>query len=585
MYKLYGVKRIAAKTQAPSSTPKHISAYASIHHLHSTLTHPLYSSSSLCFHSIPYRFYGNEPSSQRRQRRRHRLESAAAELGLTTKSTTDDRPRAKHVLPTQIALRQMAGEVTKSTRHENETADERAVRLRQEEMVAKAAGIEAARLLRERIEVSQALPQGSFPTPQQQRQHQQQSSNQAQPSTSTSSGSLKSSISYKSKTSPFKKFDPFFDYDHALEEAATLHPPKVNEDTSKKTNKPNGSSHSSNQSSYPSQSYSTPSSHPPPPPSSSALDDHEAVLRAMSIGSHGLSMNSSSSKVPFAPIPTKALRAAKVLKAREETLQATKHTLSNVKKTAIEAAQAELKRLDQQFDDNDMGANADAGARLEFDPSLPIDAIPPSRRPTRSHGSNNMKILVDHPNSDDIVNDSESSSTSTSHSTSRRGPSSPVATLKANKHRLEESKFQQPQQVKQQPPHAAHGNANQSTSKKNKKSKNAQSQSQSSKSRPPIRPGPDGKIPLQSGGGGSIRRPDVVPWQPGLYVKQFLLKIHPDLYHGGGDMDPTGNGDEFVKVGDLSEHEERTCGETMVRVNQDTVAKFNAIVDYYKIVK
>lgn len=86
-----------------------------------------------------------------------------------------------------------------------------------------------------------------------------------------------------------------------------------------------------------------------------------------------------------------------------------------------------------------------------------------------------------------------------------------------------------------------------------------------------LMPDKDGKLPLQPADSPARPAP-AVPAHPALYLRNFLAKIHPDLFHQSGATTSAGASGPAS-----SEH--------MVQVNQDTVAKFNAIVDYYKHVK
>lgn len=429
--------------------------------------------------------------------------------------------RARRVLPTAVVLRQMAGLPADHTPSSTETPDERFRRLKREENVSKAAAIEASRLARQRLETIEILPDGMTPN---------------QPSKKIPI--LKQR--YTTQTvSPFKKFDPFFDYSTALDEAQQPQqqgdeeedPITAKTKNNKNNNKKKQKSSITSAGTDSSTKSPSSSSSPPPPPPPPRVDPHKL---AMSVRSASFAKESES--IPYARLPSKTLRPSKILAERAQMLARSKDTPQSVELDAVEAAKRALETGEDVPIDEPTEINED---KDEDDKQKSTDPVRP--------------IVV-----------------------RKRGPTSPQDLIRSNKHAVNSSHLESKnskKRAKRAAKAASKSGPSSSSSKKGKSTK--------------VEPGPDGKMPLQSDEGGrhTITRPKVVPWHPQLYIKQFLMKIHPDLYHIRDDPHEIG---EDVAIGDggpTQEKLQRTKGETMVTVNQETVAKFNAIVDYYKHVK
>jgi hypothetical protein len=495
---------------------------------------------------------------------------------LASATATPRRVRAA-IPPTAVAIRQLAGlpQETDEASHKQslkplaseppEVQQKRLAAAKRERNVSKAAEIEAKRLARERLIAkavlpSEAIPEGTLPKadpnlpppspaapqrPQQQRPatppleaarraRQAKEAMQAHQRTKPLwMESQSSSASATPSASPFKAFDPFFDYVSAVTEASGLDAPSGARNTAQSPTVGKSSSGAS-----PTQPPSKQKTSQPQRSASAPQQATPSLKPKMSPAEIAASVGSfHSPRVSYSPTPSRPLRASKILAARAEELENAKLTIKEVQQQGLKAAKEALEGKE--------GGTSDAPPSADLPPTQP--AAPP------------------------------------------RGPSSRTATLKANKHgvgdlaaTVEAAQTQQQQEERER------------KAERKRKKKQAKQQAAASSSKP-ADVGPDGKIPLQPAGA-PVQAQPALAWHPALYTRQFLRKIHPDMYHtastgpdgeeqlqpvsiGGSDSTAAGGkrtGDEQVRW---------TAGETMVQTNQETVARFNAIVDYYKQMK
>jgi hypothetical protein len=152
-----------------------------------------------------------------------------------------------------------------------------------------------------------------------------------------------------------------------------------------------------------------------------------------------------------------------------------------------------------------------------------------------------------------------------------RGPGSPVQAVTANKFPLDRFAAAEAVRREQEAAKRAKEEAATAGARAKEQKERRDRQTIAKHATTLLEPDAEGKLPLQSEES-TARAKAALPSHPALYLKHFLAKIHPDRFHTVNSS----NG------GSVSRH---TDPEEMVRTNQDTVARFNSIVDYYKQLK